>query len=113
MDLKKELAGKSSEFIQEHLNTLHEYRKISLKRAKIADSKAVQIHLEELEIRLAEVRRRYLEINVKIHPSTVVATLASLQGQEVEILDQMRVSWQESLAMVTKPSLDWQRLTEN
>jgi len=91
--IKRDYASWATEDVAEQLEALQECRRVALRRTKIADSEAVKLHLEELELRRREIQRQYRSINVKIHPSTVVATLAALQGQEEEVRDQIRV-WQ-------------------
>jgi hypothetical protein len=90
MEMQKQLAGMRTSQLEERYEYLKECRKVSLRRARLADSKAAQLQIEELETRRQEIRRKYLGINTHAHTSIVVATLAALQGQEVEIQDQLR-----------------------
>ena len=86
---EKSFAGKPTEAVEERLAELIEYRKVTIDRARVADSKAIQVLLEDFEHRRNAIRSEYLSINTLTHANAVVAALADLQGQEKQISNQI------------------------
>jgi len=111
MDKLREMSKWSRDQLVERMEYLQQMSGIALERAVAASSDAARTLVTEIETRLAQVRSTYLGIDATSFPNVVVASLASLQGQEREILTQMRM-WKN--AKDVKKELDEElRICEN
>jgi hypothetical protein len=64
---------------------------IASRRADVSASKAADILRDELQLRLRQIRAAYIDIDTTTHPTTVIARLSALQGQEMDARDQLRM----------------------
>jgi ABC-type xylose transport system substrate-binding protein len=100
---EREMQRWSKDQIAEHMTHLLSMSGIALARAVVAENDATKTLVAELEERLRMVRASYRTIDVSGFPNVIVASLASLQGQEKEIQIQLGI-WRDAKA--TKKSID-------
>ena len=105
MDLKRSLVSKSLEEVERLFERLTKAREVSVKRAKVADSRAAQTLIEDIDLSIEKVRTEYLSINTLTHPNAVIAALANVQGQETQLLE-LRQRWAD--AKKTQKNIDEQ-----
>jgi hypothetical protein len=87
--LTKELNQLSTARLQAHFEGLIKRRDALSERAKYASDKGIKAACTELTARREAVRERYGKIDLTQTPHVIVAQLAVLQGQEIEILTEL------------------------
>jgi len=91
VDKSREMSKWPRDQVVARMEYLQQMSKIALERAIAVSSDAAKTLVSELEARLGQVRSAYLGIDATSFPNVVVASLASIQGQEREILTQLRM----------------------